>query len=113
SLAAGLTTWLKQTIKEAVYWIETSGRNQERTSLCCSPVEIGPVLRDELFNEVKTVVLTSATLAVGGQSFDFIRSRLGLDQASELKLGSPFDYRSNVRLILPDQMPDPATDVSG
>ncbi|HEY2251286.1 MAG TPA: DEAD/DEAH box helicase, partial [Planctomycetaceae bacterium] len=100
SLAAGLTTWLSQSIKEAVYWIEISGRNQDRTSLCCSPVEIGPVLRDELFNEVKTVVLTSATLAVGGQSFDFIRSRLGLDQASELKLGSPFDYQKNVRLIL-------------
>jgi ATP-dependent DNA helicase DinG len=108
SLAAGLETWLGQRIKQAVYWIETSGRHQERTSLCCSPVEIGPVLRDELFNEVKTVVLTSATLAVGGQSFDFIRNRLGLDQASELKLGSPFDYQKNVRLILPAKMPDPA-----
>jgi ATP-dependent DNA helicase DinG len=110
SLAAGLETWLAQRIKEAVYWVETSGRHQERTSLCCSPVEIGPVLRDELFNEVKTVILTSATLAVGGQSFAFIRNRLGLDQATELKLGSPFDYQKNVRLILPEKMPDPAGD---
>ncbi|HLJ11874.1 MAG TPA: DEAD/DEAH box helicase, partial [Planctomycetaceae bacterium] len=108
SLALSLETWLRQNIKEAVYWIETSGRQKERTSLCCSPVEIGPVLRDELFNEVSTVVLTSATLAVGGQSFDFIRKRLGLDQATELKLGSPFDYRSNVRLVLPRNVPDPA-----
>jgi len=108
SIAAGLTTWLTQGIKEAVYWIETSGRNQERTSLCCSPVEIGPVLRDELFNEVPTVILTSATLAVGGQSFEFIRNRLGLDTAAELKLGSPFDYKKNVRLIIPESMPDPA-----
>jgi ATP-dependent DNA helicase DinG len=107
-LAGSLDAWLKQRIKEAVYWTETSGRRQERTSFCCSPVEIGPVLREELFNKVPTVVLTSATLAVGGQSFDFIRSRLGLDHAAELKLGSPFDYRSNVRLILPKQMPDPA-----
>ena len=112
SLATGLETWLNQRIKEAVYWIETSGRHQERTSLCCSPVEIGPVLRDELFNEVKTVVLTSATLAVGGQSFDFIRNRLGLDQANELKLGSPFDYQKNVRLMLPETMPDPAGDAA-
>jgi ATP-dependent DNA helicase DinG len=108
AIAAGLATWLTQGIKGAVYWIETSGRNQERTSLCCSPVEIGPVLRDELFNEVPTVILTSATLAVGGQSFEFIRSRLGLDAAAELKLGSPFDYRKNVRLIIPRKMPDPA-----
>jgi ATP-dependent DNA helicase DinG len=110
SLAGSLNTWLTQRIKEAVYWIETSGRHQERTSLCCSPVEIGPVLRDELFNEVPTVVLTSATLAVGGQSFDFIRSRLGLDSALELKLGSPFDYQKNVQLVLPPRMPDPAGD---
>ncbi|MBI3863924.1 MAG: DEAD/DEAH box helicase [Planctomycetia bacterium] len=110
ALAAALDTWLTQGIKEAVYWIETSGRRRERTSLCCSPVEIGPVLRDELFNVVPTVVLTSATLAVGGQSFDFIRGRLGLDQANEVKLGSPFDYRKNVRLILPPNMPDPAGD---
>jgi ATP-dependent DNA helicase DinG len=110
SLAESLAIWLTQRIKEAVYWIEISGRHQERTSLCCSPVEIGPVLRDELFNEIPTVVLTSATLAVGGQNFDFIRGRLGLDQALELKLGSPFDYRKNVRLVLPPDMPDPAGD---
>ncbi|MGE5193500.1 MAG: ATP-dependent DNA helicase [Deltaproteobacteria bacterium] len=111
-LAQGLDAWLHQRIKEAVYWIETSGRHQERTSLCCSPVEIGNVLRDELFNEVSTVILTSATLAVGGQSFEFIRSRLGLDSAAELNLGSPFDYKKNVRLILPGNMPDPAGDAA-
>jgi ATP-dependent DNA helicase DinG len=110
SIAAGLATWLAQSVKEAVYWIETSGRRQERTSLCCSPVEIGGVLRDELFNQVKTVILTSATLAVGGQNFDFIRGRLGVDHAAELKLGSPFDYRSNVKLIVAGKMPDPAGD---
>lgn len=112
ALAKDIDTWLKQRIADAVYWIETSGRRQERTSFCCSPVEIGPVLREELFNKVPTVILTSATLAVGGQSFDFIRSRLGLDHAAELKLGSPFDYRANVRLILPQQMPDPAGDAA-
>ncbi len=112
SIAQGLETWLNQRIKEAVYWIEASGRYHERTALCCSPVEIGPVLRDELFNVAPTVILTSATLAVGSQSFDFIRTRLGLDKAAELKLGSPFDYRTNVRLILSGDMPDPASEAS-
>lgn len=112
AIAQSLDTWLQQGLAEAVYWIETSGRQHERTSLCCSPVEIGGVLRDELFNKVQTVVLTSATLAVGGQSFEFIRSRLGLDHAAELKLGSPFDYRSNVRLVVPRQMPDPAAEAN-
>lgn len=74
----------------------------------CAPIDVGPVLRDELFNQVKTVILTSATLAVGRDNFEFAKSRIGLTKTAELKLGSPFDYKKQVRLILPDGMPDPA-----
>ncbi len=107
TIAAGLESWLGLGQRTAVHWIELSGRNQDRVELCCSPIEIGAVLRDELFNKVPTVVLTSATLAVAGQSFDFIRHRLGLDHAAELCLDSPFDYRANAKLILAGDMPDP------
>ena len=54
------------------------------------------------------MVLTSATLAVGGQSFDFIRNRLGLTKSNEKKVGSPFNYREQMKLILPEGMPDPS-----
>lgn len=106
-LAQSLDSWLHQNIKDAVYWIETSGRQQQILKLVCCPVEVGPVLRDELFNQVGTVVLTSATLAVGRQDFSFFKNRIGLTQAQELKLGSPFNYREQATLILPDGMPDP------
>jgi ATP-dependent DNA helicase DinG len=92
---------------DSVYWIEVAGRQQERVELCCSPVEVGGVLRDELFAKVPTVVLTSATLAVAGQSFDFIRHRLGVGHSAEIQLDSPFDYQANCRLVLPERMPDP------
>jgi ATP-dependent DNA helicase DinG len=45
---------------------------------------------------------------VGGQSFDFIRRRLGLTKSHEKKVGSPFDYRAQMKLILPEGMPDPS-----
>ncbi|MSR57119.1 MAG: DEAD/DEAH box helicase [Planctomycetaceae bacterium] len=106
-LAASLESWLAQSVKDAVYWIEVSGRRHERTRLVSAPIEVGPVLREQLFNVVPTVILTSATLAVGGQNFDFIRNRLGLDTSLEKKLGSPFNYRENATLILPRSMPDP------
>jgi ATP-dependent DNA helicase DinG len=106
-LAQGLETWLQQTMADSVYWIDVAGRQQERVELCCSPVEVGEVLRDELFSKVPTVVLTSATLAVAGQSFDFIRHRLGVGHSAEIQLDSPFDYQANCRLVLPGQMPDP------
>jgi ATP-dependent DNA helicase DinG len=108
TLAGSLDAWLQQTLNDAVYWIEISGRKQQLTKLVCSPIEVGPVLRDELFNQVSSVILTSATLAVGNQSFEFVKNRLGLTQTQEHKLGSPFDYKTQVRLILPKRMPDPA-----
>jgi ATP-dependent DNA helicase DinG len=107
-LAASLHSWLKQSLPASVYWIEVAGRGQ-RVELMSAPIEVGPVLRDELFNTTKTVVLTSATMAVAGQNFEFIQNRLGVSQSGTLKLGSPFDYREQVRLVLPDGMPDPGT----
>lgn len=106
-LAVSLESWLGQRLEGGVYWIEAAGRNLERIELCCSPIEIAGVLRDELFTKVPTVVLTSATLAVGGQGFDFIRHRLGVDHAVELRVDSPFNFKENARLILPAGMPDP------
>ena len=105
-LANSLNSWLQQSEPDNVYWIETSGP-QQRVRLVSAPVDVAPVLRDELFNRVKTVILTSATLSIGRQSFDFIRQRLGLTKANELKLGSPFNYAEQMKLFLPDSMPDP------
>jgi len=108
SLADSLDIWLGQTRDDSVYWMEVTGRNKQRIKLMCAPLEVGPVLREELFNTVKTTILTSATLAIGEQSFDFIQNRIGLTKTETLKLGSPFDYESQVKLILPEGIPDPS-----
>lgn len=107
-LADSLNSWLQHSVEDAVYWVETSGQQQQRIKLVFAPVDVGPVLRNELFNKVSTVVLTSATLAVGRQSFDFIRQRLGLTKSNEQKVGSPFDYKTQMKLVLPEGMPDPS-----
>ncbi|MFW6169778.1 MAG: ATP-dependent DNA helicase [Planctomycetota bacterium] len=112
ALAAELKQWTKQSIPEAVYWTEVSTRRHRkpRVMLSAAPLDIGPVLRDQLFERVPTVVMTSATLAVSRPpSFTFFRSRIGLTQANELKLGSPFEYRKQARLVILEGMPDPNT----
>jgi ATP-dependent DNA helicase DinG len=106
-LARSLDEWISQSVPDAVYWIEIAGQRRQLTKLVCAPIEVGPVLRSELFDKTRTVVLTSATLAVGQQSFDFVKSRLGLTKADELKLGSPFDYRRQAKLVIAADMPDP------
>jgi ATP-dependent DNA helicase DinG len=91
------------TDKKFVYWLERRNRG---VFLRASPIDVAGLLQDKLFEEVPTVVLTSATLSSGG-NFSFIRDRLGLDTADDLIASSSFDYESQAILYLPSKMPDP------
>ncbi len=111
TLAGELEVWRTQAIPESVYWIEAtqSRRGRPQIRLDAAPIDVGPVLRKELFEPTHSVIMTSATLAVGRQgSFEFFKSRVGLTQADTIRLGSPFNYRQQVKLILLDDMPDPS-----
>jgi len=77
-----------------VRWIEGRGRGPRHLRnvvFAAAPVEPGELLRDSLFQELRTVVVTSATLAVGRGGFGFMRERLGLsDDASAPRPGDGF-----------------------
>ena len=89
----------------------TRSARQSRITLSAAPIDVGPVLREELYNKTRTVIMTSATLAVGRPpSFVFFRSRVGLTRGTDVRLGSPFDYQRQVRLILVPNLPDPSFD---
>ncbi|NUQ65026.1 MAG: DEAD/DEAH box helicase [Pirellulales bacterium] len=108
ALAEEVEQWCEQCLEDSVYWIEeTWGRRRRRTTLAAAPVDVGPLLRKVLFDEIPTVVMTSATLATGGGSFDYFKSRIGLTRCETLCLGSPFNYRDQAQLVLLDGMPDP------
>ncbi|HVA21299.1 MAG TPA: helicase C-terminal domain-containing protein [Candidatus Micrarchaeia archaeon] len=87
-----------------VAWLELEGG--DRAALRLAPVSIGARLREEVFDRCDTVVLTSATLTVGG-SFAYLRSRLQLPGAEELTLPSEYDYLRQALLCLPRPMPAP------
>ncbi|MCI0462067.1 MAG: helicase [Gemmataceae bacterium] len=109
-LAAELRAWLGQELPGQVYWIDVSGERSQRVALSSAPIDVGPALRDQLYSQVPTVVLTSATLSAGGkQGFDYFRQRLGLQKCDTLQLGSPFDFRTQAELHLFRKMPDPST----
>ena len=108
SLSGDLDSWLAQDIPGRVHWIETTEGRRERMTLCASPIDVGPALREQLFARTKSVIMTSATLSVGAKkSFDYFRDRVGLPQIDSLALGSPFDYRKQATLVLVQDMPDP------
>ncbi len=88
--------------KNYVYWFE---RRNKGVFLAATPIDVSQILRERLFEAFDTVILASATLTVGNR-FEYIRQRLGLDQAKENTLPPEFDYQSQALLYLPQKMPD-------
>ena len=95
--------------ENAVRWIESRGR-ESNVAVSWVPLNLAPILRDDLFERVETAVVTSATLAADG-SFKFIRQRLGLDSYDtppvEQIYPSPFDFERQALFAIPDDFPAP------
>ncbi len=92
--------------RNTVFWLERRGGRQLSTHLQATPIDVSELLRELLFKNYPSVVLTSATLTVQG-GFSHIRKRLGLDDARELVVPSHFKYDRQALLYLPPGMPDP------
>ncbi|MHB8182642.1 MAG: ATP-dependent DNA helicase [Candidatus Desulforudaceae bacterium] len=91
---------------DVCYWTEVYRGPRPRVTLHATPIDVAPALREMLFNQVDTVVLTSATLSTAG-SFSYLKQSIGLDECLELQADSPFDFYSQCLLYLPPSLPDP------
>jgi len=91
---------------ERIYWFRIGARDNEIT-LQSAPLHVGSLLAENLFPELETLILTSATLSTA-KKFDYIRDRLSLHDADELRVDSPFDYAQSTLLYLPTDIPEPA-----
>jgi ATP-dependent DNA helicase DinG len=110
SIGRSIRTVMELDAPGHVFWVELDGERRG-PSLNSSPVDVSDILRRNLFGPLRTGVLTSATLSVpGAEPFRYFRERLGLENARELILGSPFAYSERVNLVIHGEMPDPAAD---
>jgi ATP-dependent DNA helicase DinG len=102
---------LDQSLAGQVYWAEPRGQQPRRIALASAPIDVGPALRESLFDQVPSVILTSATLSAGGaHGFQHVQRRLGLNECRTELHGSPFDYANQVELYLFRKLPDPSAD---
>lgn len=115
--------------EDLVAWIEPARvrRGAEPTgALCTAPIDVGPLLRERVFDSLDATVVTSATLTVHGR-FEHFLSRVGLappppdaraepDEApnalpaaevTTARFPSPFDYKRQALLGLPRDFPEP------
>jgi len=86
-----------------VHFIEARGRN---VSLRAAPIDVAAIVRDAVLSGREATVLTSATMTVDS-SFQYVTGRLGVSEATTLRLPSEFDYGTQAVLYLPPDMPDP------
>ena len=117
-----------------VFWIERRGRNfsprrhrdtettkdgpetsravagggRQSVYLQATPIDVAPILKNTLFEQLETAVLTSATLAVGG-GFEYMKRRLGVERAREVVLPPHYDYANQALFYVPPDLPDPRT----
>ena len=110
-LAGEIELFIAQGVEGCVYWVERGkpafGSKRPSITLSCATVDVGPVLRAHLFSMPVSITMTSATLAATADDFSHIIGRLGCDGAQTLALGSPFDYASQMRVMIDRTMPPP------
>jgi DNA polymerase-3 subunit epsilon/ATP-dependent DNA helicase DinG len=104
-LRGGVSRIIGRDDKAMVCWM-TMGRHETSPSLSSAPLSVAELLKSGLFGPRESVVLTSATLTTD-DSFAYIKERLGAEDARELSLGSPFDYRASTLMLSPSDMPEP------
>ena len=98
-----------------VRWVETRGR-EGSIGVTWVPLDLAPVLREDLFARVRTTIVTSATLSSDGR-FDFLSGRLGVDHLRippvTESFPSPFEFERQAILAVPSDTPPPNVDGVG
>lgn len=111
NLANDTKAWVEQSDQELVHWCERSisRRGDIRIAMHAAPIDISNQMREMLFQVTPSVIMTSATISVGRQGgFEFFQSRVGATGAQTKKLGSPFDFKRQAKIVLVNGLPDPA-----
>ncbi len=104
----GLKLLLSHGLSGQVYWVELSGKRYRRISLTCAPVCVAEAIRRNIFDSIESVIMTSATITTGRNGgFDYFSGRIGADNVKTFCTDSPFDYKNNVRVFIPETISAP------
>lgn len=89
-----------------VYFVRVDER--DRATLNGSPIDVAELIERDVWKneEYRSIIGTSATLTTDGD-FDWIKGELGAHEAEELSVDSPFDVRSNMLVVVPENIPLP------
>ncbi|MAD78398.1 MAG: helicase [Planctomycetaceae bacterium] len=111
-VAESASMLMEQAIGGCVYWVDAmparrGRRDRGSVTVACAAVDVGPILREQLFAREGSVICTSATLATGPDDFSLVTERLGAEAPITLQVGSPFDFVRQMRVFVDPHMPEP------
>lgn len=92
--------------EEQIFWVHIS-HDGNMLALRSAPLDVGPLVKENLWYEKNAVIMTSATLTTTDGDFNYIRERLHAEDADEIAIGSPFDYEKSTLLCIPDDIAEP------
>lgn len=104
-LRAHIAKFISEPSEDVVYWV-TRPPSSADVLINGAPLSVGALLQENLYDEKEAVIMTSATLSVGG-AFDHVTERLGFADARGAALGSPFDFYEAALIYAPPDMPNP------
>ena len=123
--------FLGQHAEDHVYWVERAGKAQKSLALNAAPIDVAEYLRRRLFATDTSVIMTSATLGMrsaergawneekvaparaqaalrsSSSALEYFSRRVGCEAATQLQVGTPFDYERQMKLFVVNKMPDP------
>ncbi|BDS06701.1 helicase [Oceaniferula spumae] len=106
---AGIRIFLDQEDDDSVYWVEKGGREGDLLSIHAAPVRVADRLRRMMFGPDRTCIMTSATLGTGDDELTYFRKRIGAENSVAVKIGSPFNYKEQMKIYVIKSMPDPTS----
>ena len=91
----------------SVYWAESAGQEGQYTVLRSAIINVAPLLREKLFESGRCCICTSATLSAGDMGIRYFAGRVGAESAETLRIGSPFNFAEQMRVVVARSMPPP------
>lgn len=124
-LREAVSLFLSQSQEDYVYWVERTGKSHKAITLNAAPIDIADYLRRRLFESETSVIMTSATLgtslrlpasaaqpvskrsAPSCPAMTYFVRKVGGEVASQIQVGSPFDFERQMQICVVSKMPDP------
>tara|TARA_B100001029_G_scaffold144204_1_gene124181 strand:- start:12522 stop:15218 length:2697 start_codon:yes stop_codon:yes gene_type:complete len=92
-----------------VTWFEI--KNQDNFEIISAPISVKDELKETIFQDQDSVLLTGATLTSFNSPEEFC-NQIGIDYLDEYRIfDSEFDYQRNVLFYVPKDMPEPNDDL--